>query len=144
MKQLKLACLYLVFMILAGVKVYAYNYKADGICYILNNNNQTAAVTYSGYPYNNDYTGRYQSDLSLIDKEIVIPSTIIQNDVEYTVTAIGDKAFYDCESNVLMSSVTIPSTITSIGELAFTQCTNLTSFTIHLIAPSFSIKLWIK
>jgi len=108
--------------------VYAYTCKIDGICYNLNKNNYTATVTYSGYPYNNDYTGHYGGD-GLKDKDIVIPSTISYEDVEYTVTAIDDYAFWDAESKVLMSSVTIPSTVTSIGVLAFSKCENITSFT---------------
>lgn len=108
--------------------VYAYTCKIDGICYNLNKTNYTATVTYSGYPYNNDYTGHYGGD-GLKDKDIVIPSTISYEDVEYTVTAIDDYAFWDAESKVLMSSVTIPSTVTSIGVLAFSKCENITSFT---------------
>lgn len=110
----------------------SYTCKVDNICYNLNYNNQTATVTYSGYPHNNDYTGHYNDSESLKDRDIVIPSTITYNNVEYTVTAIGDKAFYDSENSVLMSSITIPSTVTSIGELAFYKCTNLTS----IIIPS--------
>ena len=109
-------------------QMWAYTCKVDGICYDLNSTKQTATVTYSGYPYNNDYTGAYGS--SLKDREIVIPSTISYNDVEYTVTAIGDDAFYTSGSSVLMASITIPSTVTSIGKNAFWNCTALTTITI--------------
>ncbi len=114
--------------LLGIIQIRAYTCKVDGICYNLNSGNFTATVTYSGYPYNNDYTGHYGGGLKYVD--VQIPSTIIYNDVEYTVTAIGDDAFYDCESSILMSSVTIPSTVTYIGKNAFWKCTNLTSVTI--------------
>ena len=103
--------------------------KVDLLCYNLNRNDKTAIVTYFGYPYNNDYTGHYGGS-GLHYRDIQIPSTITYEDVEYTVTAIGDNAFYDCESSILMSSVTIPSTVTSIGKQAFYRCKNLTSITI--------------
>ena len=114
---------------MVGVKTFAYTCKVNGICYNLNSNNMTATVTYSGYPYNNDYTGHYGGS-GLKGLDIIIPPTIIYNDMEYTVTSVGDKAFYDCESSILMSSITLPSTVTSIGSNAFWKCTALTSFTI--------------
>ena len=114
--------------LLGGMQAGAYTCKVDGICYNCNTENQTATVTYSGYPHNNDYTGAY--GYSLTNKNVVIPSTITYNDVEYTVTAIGDYAFYDSESTVKMSSVTIPSTVTSIGKAAFWGCEKLTTITI--------------
>ena len=121
--------LFLLLALLGITQMWAYTCKVGGICYDLNGNNHTATVTYSGYPYNNDYTGHYGSG-SLKGLNINIPSTITYNNVEYTVTAIGDKAFYDCESSILMASVTLPSTVTSIGDQAFWKCTELTSFVI--------------
>ena len=58
---------------------------------------------------------------------IVIPSSVISNGTEYTVTSVGAYAFADCTG---MVSITIPNTITSIGEQAFSICTGLTSITI--------------
>ena len=85
--------LFSIVILLGFTQTKAYNCKVDGICYNLNSDNQTATVTYSGYPYNNDYTGHYHDYLSLAGKDIQIPSTISYNDVEYTVIAIGDYAF---------------------------------------------------
>ena len=45
----------------------------------------------------------------------------------YPVTAIGNKAFYDCDT---LTSVTIGSSVTTIGNYAFYGCNSLTSVTI--------------
>jgi uncharacterized repeat protein (TIGR02543 family) len=58
---------------------------------------------------------------------ITIPVAIINGMNTYSVTSIGEYAFYDCTS---LTSVTIPNSVTSIGEYAFYDCTSLTSVTI--------------
>ena len=45
----------------------------------------------------------------------------------YTVTSIGDDAFYNCDS---LTSITISDSVTSIGDWAFAFCGSLTSITI--------------
>ena len=59
--------------------------------------------------------------------EVVIPSSITVEGKEYTVTSIGEYAFYDDRS---LTSVTIPNSVTSIGEWAFRDCRGLKSVTI--------------
>ena len=49
--------------------------------------------------------------------ELVIPQTVSNGDVTYTVTAIGDYAFY--EKGKTLTAISIPSTVTEIGEDAF-------------------------
>ena len=59
--------------------------------------------------------------------EIIIPSSVTYNSVSYSVTSIGERAFYLCSG---LTSVTIPNSVTSIGDGAFRSCTGLTSVTI--------------
>ena len=51
--------------------------------------------------------------------EIAIPSTVIIEGIEYTVTSIGDSAFYECYK---LTSIGIPNSVTSIGDRAFYNC----------------------
>lgn len=44
------------------------------------------------------------------------------------VTSIGDWAFYGCRR---LTNITIPDSVTSIGDEAFSDCTSLTSITVH-------------
>ena len=53
---------------------------------------------------------------SYVTGDLVIPSTVTYNDVSYTVTSIGNYAFYGCSG---LTSVTIPDGVTSIGDYAF-------------------------
>ena len=59
--------------------------------------------------------------------DIVIPETVVYEGVTYSVTSIGDYAFWDCSD---LTSVTIPNSVTSIGNWAFSYCSGLTSVTI--------------
>lgn len=58
---------------------------------------------------------------------VTIPSTIYYDGLSYTVTAVGDYAFYNCRSLI---SVSLPSTITSIGDDGFGGCSELTTINI--------------
>ncbi len=59
--------------------------------------------------------------------DIVIPSKTTIDSKTYTVTTIGEEAFYECTG---LTSVTIPNSVTTIGEKAFLSCTGLTDITI--------------
>ncbi len=56
-----------------------------------------------------------------------IPSSISYKGSAHPVTAIGERAFYDCES---LASVVIPDSVLSIGDEAFYRCELLTSIAI--------------
>ena len=91
----------------------AYDFTKDSIYYnILSDSELTCEVT-SG---SNDYSG-----------SIVIPATVEYNGNTYSVTSIGDKAFYNCYR---LTSINIPNSVTSIGMGAFRWCGGLTSINI--------------
>ena len=61
---------------------------------------------------------------------VVIPSIVTYENVEYTVTAIADNAFGNAtasKANKIVQSVYIPDTVVSIGEHAFREMTSLQS-----------------
>ncbi len=58
---------------------------------------------------------------------LLIPSSVENYYINYTVTAIGDYAFDCCEE---LSFVSVPSTVTSFGYGAFANCSSLTQITI--------------
>ena len=91
----------------AIVDGYKYEYK-------VNEADNTATITkFLGPDGSAKSTGSY---------DIKIPEKIHEKSGDYTVTAIGDKAFYDCRD---LKSVTIPQSVTSIGDYAFFQCISL-------------------
>ena len=85
---------------------------SQGIKYRLNDNDQTAIV--SGHT-------------DTLSEVITIPATVTKDGVKYTVTSIGNDAFWSCSG---LTSVTIPDGVTSIGDYAFYFCLRLTSVTI--------------
>ena len=92
--------------------------KIGDLYYNLDATHQTAEVTSqnNGYPY-----------WSTTIKTATIPASVTYNSVTYSVTSIGEIAFFDCYS---LTSITIPNSVTSIGEEAFYGCDRLTSVTI--------------
>ena len=59
--------------------------------------------------------------------KVVIPESVEHEGTSYSVTSIGDRAFWYCD---WLTSVTIPNSVTSIGKFAFYGCSGLTSVTI--------------
>ena len=94
--------------------MFAWDYERvqiGDLYYNLDATNQTAEVA----RYNN------------ASGDIIIPASVTYNSVTYSVTSIGNLAFYNCTG---LTSVTIPNSVTSIGEEAFYECSGLTSVTI--------------
>ena len=53
---------------------------------------------------------------------IIIPETVVLNEVTYRVTSIGERAFFRCD---LLNFITIPNSVMSIGKRAFSRCKEL-------------------
>ena len=108
-----------VLMSMAASVASASNICIDGIYYDFDTSSKTATVTYRG-GYSTSYSNEYSGAVG-------IPETVTYNEEIYSVTSIGNSAFYYCED---LTSVTIPESVISIGDNAFYYCWNLTSITI--------------
>ncbi|MBO7597179.1 MAG: leucine-rich repeat domain-containing protein [Bacteroidales bacterium] len=88
-------------------------FVSDNLQYKINGNGKTVTLL--------RYEGNEPSG------SLTIPATATNGGNEYSVTSIGDYAFYKCTS---LTSVTIPEGVKSIRNYAFSDCENLTSVTI--------------
>ena len=115
LKSLLTACL-----LLCVATVNAHDFEVDGIYYnIIDNRNSKVAVTYKGGAYSS-YSDRYTGG-------VVIPSHVTYSGKIYSVTSIGNYAFYGCSG---LTRIEIPNSVTSIGDYAFSGCSELTSIEI--------------
>ena len=104
-------------LMLLSIVASAHDFFLNGFYYNYISENDVA-VTYQGE--SPGFTNHYSSD-------IIIPESIIYNGITYTVSAIGDYAFYYCSG---VKSITIPNSITEIGNHAFLGCSGLTNIII--------------
>jgi hypothetical protein len=106
--------------LVATTALWAEDFLVNGIYYnILTDKTKEVEVTYRGSSYDsydNEYSG-----------SVTIPSAVTYNGTTYSVTSIGEYAFFDCDG---LTSVTIPNSVTSIGNWAFLGCTGLTSVSV--------------
>lgn len=109
---MKKQLLFLVFILLPLVSNAA-SVLIDGINYSLSTRGGKTATVVSK---SDGYTG-----------DIVIPSSIMYDDTEYSVIGIYREAFQYCTG---LTSITIPNSVKSLGYYSFYGCTGLTSITI--------------
>ena len=104
-------------MLFLIIPISAYDIKVDDIFYNVDITAMTAEVTHGNLSYE-----RYSGN-------IVIPSSVVYNNRELTVTSIGESAFEECKN---LESAYIPNSVLYLGNRAFYNCEKLTS--IHLPA----------
>ena len=106
--------------LLCSLTASAHDFEVGGIYYnITSSADLTVSVTYRGSSYSS-YSDEYSG-------VVTIPSTVTYDSKTYSVTSIGNYAFYNCSS---LTSITIPEGVTSIGYYAFYCCSSLASITI--------------
>ena len=109
-KKLSILSLLLVFTMTAMSQT-----PVNGIYYNLNDSENTAEVVSNN------------SDHYIYSGNIIIPSSISVNGVDYSVTSIGFQAFTGCSG---LTSIKIPNSVTLIGKYAFYYCSGLTNIEI--------------
>lgn len=85
---------------------FTYTYEGQELLYTITSDSTCEIKSDDYYPYQ-------------IKGTLVIPTVAKYEGKEYSVTAIGILAFFDCKS---LTSVVIPNSVKSIGSLAFSGC----------------------
>ena len=86
---------------------------------IIDASNHYVKITYPGTSTSNPWNG-YTKPTG----NITLPSSVTYNGDNYSVTAIGNYAFYDCDG--LTGSLTIPNSVITVGACAFAGCDGFT------------------
>lgn len=115
---MKTKSIMLVLAVITAFSTSAYDFKENGLAYKINEDGTSVEVTFERFT---------QSGYSNLTGDVVIPSSVSHNGIQYTVTSIGDIAFFRCSG---ITSVVIPNTVTKISFKSFTECTGLTSLSI--------------
>ena len=119
MKRTYLKQLLATILLLCSSVASAHDFEVGGIYYnITNATAKTVEVTCKGSD-SNEYLNEYSG-------EVTIPATVTYNGITYSVTSIGDYAFYACED---LQTVLLPNSIESIKRGAFSH-TGISSITI--------------
>lgn len=153
-----------------------YDFKAGGLYYTILSDEAVAVtsrtIDWSAYNYDPygpvDDVEEYVLDPDLLsmnspwyyDEEIIIPSTVDYGGKTYTVTAVNECAFKDCQStsiqlpntitkigggaffNTSIPEIRIPDSVTQIGPGAFWGCSELTTITIPDAVSTISKKMF--
>ena len=101
------------------ISAWTYEHVQVGdLYYNIDDVTQQAEVTYEKSNDNNNYT-------SLAN--VVVPPSINYGEQNYSVTSIGNDAFYKC---LTLVSITMSDNIVSVGQNAFCNCTHLKEVTL--------------
>lgn len=103
--------LFLIALVIASLTLKAETFTIEGLTY----------TTTTGYECKvSGYT-------DALPESVIIPATVANNDIEYTVTAIGNDAF---SRNKSIQAITLPDGISAIERGSFNECTSLTKINI--------------
>ena len=120
MRRIYLKQLLATILLLCSSVASAHDFEVGGIYYnITNAATKTVEVTYQGSSFD-EYSYEYSG-------AVTIPSSVTYNGTSYSVTSIGECAFFYCYG---LKSIEIPESVTSIGNNAFDNCSGLKSIEI--------------
>lgn len=127
-RALRTALLVLLLSTTEMIKGYAQNFDFSSVCStgqtlyykITDATNHYVKLTCPGQAdYNTCWNG-FEKPAG----DIVLPNIVHYNGTAFTISSIGDYAFYQCEG--LTGSLNIPNTITTIGKCSFEGCNGFT------------------
>ena len=124
-KALRAALFVLLLNVVGMTKMYAYSFSAvcstgQTLYYnIIDAENHYVELTYPGTNFNSGWYG-----FTKPTGDIILSNSVQYNGVTYTLTKIGNGAFYSCRG--LTGELSIPNSVISIGNSAFSGCSGLT------------------
>ena len=126
---MKTKSIFLAFVVLLCSSAFAYDFSAvcesgQTLYYNITSNVEPYTVEVTFEIDGTEWNYVFYSDF--LTGDLVIPESVTNNDTTYSVTSIGNYAFYNCS----LTSVSIPNSVTSIGHYAFYYCGSITSLTI--------------
>ena len=93
----------------------------------------TVILTYPYSEENSDFYGHFYQNFDKPQGDVVIPSVVAYNEINYSVTAIDSNTFWECN----ITSVYIPNCVSIIAPRAFASCASLESITIDETNPVY-------
>lgn len=115
----------LCFALIVSIGTMCAKVQIGDLYYELNTQYKTAEVTWKKRSQVSYNVYEYNKGWDIVEADI--PSSVLYDDVQYTVTGISEFAFNNCSN---LTSVTIPNSITSIGKEAFKICNKLSTLII--------------
>lgn len=110
------------FSVISSLSVFSYDFQIGDLCYSITSNSERTVSVEAGS--------------SSLSGDVVIPSVVTYNDVDFTVNFIAVRGFADCSD---IKSFTIPNSVKGIGYLGFGWCNYLTTIILDKPSSSFSV-----
>lgn len=112
---------------------FEYTHQGQTLTYRVLDESAKTVTPYEGYEKGKDKHN--------ISGAVVIPAEVSDGTNTYTVTAIGEEAFYICLD---LTSIEIPNTVTTIGKYAFGSCESLSRVVIPNSVTAIGEKAFYK